>query len=81
MMVFYKNVRGIVESDLSKINHEDNCRFFDDGMFCSCGADAWVKVAKLEDENKRLKQALNSAYQRCNLDHATKDILYQALFL
>ena len=25
--------------DLSGLKHEDNCRYFDDGMFCTCGAD------------------------------------------
>ena len=30
--------------DLSGLKHEDNCRYFDDELYCSCGADNYALV-------------------------------------
>jgi hypothetical protein len=30
--------------NLADLKHEDNCRYFDDGVFCTCGADTYALV-------------------------------------
>jgi hypothetical protein len=30
--------------DLADLKHEDNCRYFDDELYCSCGADSYALV-------------------------------------
>ena len=30
--------------DLSGLKHEDNCQYFDDELYCSCGADSYALV-------------------------------------
>ena len=49
--------------DLSGLKHEDNCRYFDDGMFCTCGADnhalvEWYRHKEVTHSAKTLTDKL-----------------------
>ena len=41
--------------DLSKVNHEDKCRYFDDETFCDCGADLYELLKWYRNKPVRTK--------------------------